>query len=176
MNNRHPFSLLAKLRAAQPIPSLLTGYLCGLLWSFLHILWTKFSPSWELSPLSVGDAFFALCATEFPFTVFCALSGFTKFPRLPLCPVLLRSFLWGYGSFTVCLAAGKSNLYVLYVLGCALTLLPLACLSKWAMRYAASPRRPSWSDHLRYLYQCLYFWGLTLILLFIRGAANHFFC
>ena len=169
-------SAWAKLRKAEPIPAILLGYLCGLLWSFLHTLWTKPTLSWELSPLPFGDGFYALAAAELPFWMLCTLSGFGKFPRLPLCPILLRSFVWGLGSFTVCLAAGKSALYVLYVLGGALTLLPLACLAKLAMRYAASGKRLGWGDHLRYLYQCLYYWGLTLILLFIRGTANAIFC
>ena len=169
-------SVWVKLRKAEPIPAILLGYLCGLLWSFLHTVWTKSSPTWELSPLPTGDGFYALAAAELPFWIICILSGFCKFPRLSLCPILLRSFVWGMGSFTVCLTAGKSALYVLYVLGGALTLLPLACLVKLAMGYAASLRRLGWSDHLRYLYQCLYYWGLTLILLFIRGAANAFFC
>ena len=167
---------LTKLRTAEPIPTLLLGYLCGLFCSFLHTVGTKSSPTWTLSPLLVGDAFFVLAAAELPFFAFCVLSGFCKFPRLSLCPILLRSFVWGYGSFTVYLGAGKSILYFLYVWGCTLTLLPLACLAKLAMRYAAPLRRTAWSDHLRYLYQCLYYWGLTLILLFIRGLANHFFC
>ena len=174
MNKSNRSSAFAKLRNAEPIPTILLGYLCGLLLSFLRAVRTDFSPAWELSPLSVGDAFFALAAAELPFWVFCTLSGFCKFPRLPLCPILLRSFIWGHGSFTVCLVAGKGSLYVLYVLGCTLTLLPLACLSKLAMRYAASGKGSGWSDHLRYLYQCLYYWGLTLIILFIRGTANAF--
>ena len=176
MNQSTISSARAKLRTAEPIPTILLGYLCGLLWSFFHTVWTKSSPTWELSPLSIGDGFYALAAAELPLWVFCTLSGFGKFPRLSLCPILLRSFVWGHGSFIICLTAGKSVLYVLYVLGCALSLLPLACLAKLAMRYAASVRRLGWSDHLRYLYQCLYYWGLTLIILFIRGTANAFFC
>ena len=165
---------LSKLRKAEPLPALALGYLWGLLFCFLRFPSRGDPLPWSIAPQSVENAFYALASAELPFFVFCTLSGFGKFPRLPLVRVLLRSFLWGYGSFTVYLGTDQRILYFLYVIGCALTLLPLACLAKLSMNYSASARRLTWSDHLRYLYQCLYFWGLTLIILFFRGLANHF--
>ncbi len=166
----------AKLKQAEPLPALIFGYLWGVLFSFIHSLATDFTPSWSLHPTPIWNAFLASAATEIPFWALCTLLGFCQFPRLSLLPILFRSFLWGYGSFQVYLAAGKSTLYFLYVWGCALTLLPLACLTKLSMFHSASPKRLTGSDHLRYLYQCLYFWGLTIIILLFRGTANHFLC
>ena len=167
---------LSKLRKSQPIPAIVLGYLWGLLFCFLRFHREGVPFSWSLAPLSVRDAFTALAVTELPFFMLCTLSGFGKFPRLPLVPVLLRSFLWGCGSFTVYLGTNQRILYFLYVIGCTLTLLPLACLTKLSMGYSESPKRQNWSDHLRYLYQCLYFWGLTLIILFFRSLAGYLLC
>lgn len=167
---------LSKLRKAQPIPAIALGYLWGLLFCFLYCSQAGVPTEWTLSFQSVKETFFALAAAELPFFLYCTLWGFCKFPHLTLLPVLLRSFLWGYGSITVYLAANQRILYFLYVIGCALTLLPLACLAKLSMNYSASARRLTGSDHLRYLCQCLYYWGLTLILLFFRGLANTLLC
>ena len=167
---------LSKLQKAQPIPAIALGYLWGLLFCFLRYSQESMSFSPNVAPQSAKEAFFALAAAELPFFFLCTLSGFGKFPRLPLVFVLLRSFLWGYGSFTVCLMAKQRILYFLYVIGCALTLLLLACLAKLSMGYSAASRRQSRRDHLRYLYQCLYYWGLTLIILLFRGIAGDLFC
>ena len=163
-------AIRSSLRTAFPLPALLAGYLLGLLFCFWEILSAPPSSPILLRPQTLWAAFADYTALELPFWIVCTLLGFFKLPESAALPVLGRAILFGYGSLQVYLSAGKGLLYFLYVLGNVLTLLPLCCVAKLAMKQSAICKRLTGNDPVRYLFRCLYYWGLTLIILFLRSS------
>ena len=172
MNDSPPPSLSRLLQKAAPLSALLGGYLVGLLLSLI-LAWTASPPEpFHLRPAHVWNAFADFTSAELPFWATATLLGFCRFPRLSSIPVFFRSLIFGYGSLQFYLWTGKGWSYFLFVLGSALTLLPLCCVAKLSRRQSAIQRHLAWSDHQRYLFRCLYFWGLTLIILFLRSLTG----
>lgn len=169
-------SIARRFERAEPIPTVTLGYLLGLFLSFGFAFSSQDASLQKIVPLSFLSAISAYTAAELPFWIACTLSGFCRLPRVTALPVFFRSLLWGYSSLPVYLAVGKGILYFTFVVGSSLTLLPLCCLTKLAEKTASSPKMPSGRDHFRYLCQCLYFWGLTLILLLLRSIAGVYLC
>lgn len=150
------------LRKADPLPVLAAGFLLGLI---LAVILPADLPDAGLAPLPFGEALAAVIACEIPVAGVIALTGLTRLPALPRLPLLYRSLLWGYGSLRMYAAMGRSFLYFQYVLGCGLTMLPLCCMARVAIRCAGGNgilRGPRLYD---YLCRCLFYLGLVLLTL-----------
>lgn len=169
-------SITLTWKRAQPIPTLTLGYLLGMIIAFGFALAKKGIVPDGIVPLPFSQALAAYTALELPFWIACTLLGLCRLPGLTPLPVFFRSLLWGYSSLQIYLAAGKSILYFSFVLGSILTLLPLCCLTKLAEQTVTFRGPLTGSDFIRYLCQCLYYWGLTLIILILRSIAGMYWC
>lgn len=153
------------LQRADPLPTLALGFLLGLI---LAIILPMASTPTALTLLPLPAALTAAIGCELPIVAAIALFGLTRLPALPRLGLLYRSLVWGYGSLRMYVAAGRSFLYFQYVLGCGLTLLPLCCLTRVAIRTASGNgilRGPRLYD---YLCRCLFYLGLVLLTLPLR--------
>ena len=163
-------SLRTVLQKSFPLPALFAGYLTGLLCAVLMTLTVTQPNELLLRPSDRWTAFADCVSAELPFWIAATLIGFSRLPHTASLPIGFRSFLFGYASLQVYLFAENQTGYFFFVLGSALTLLPLSCVTKLAKMQSAHSGRLTGSDQLRYLFRCLYYWGLTLIILFIRSS------
>ena len=159
-----------RLQRSAPIPSLLAGYIAGLLFSLFLVLSHQSTPPFLLRPAPLRTAFRDFAFTELPFWIACTVAGFCRFSGFASIPVWIRGFLFGYASLPIYLYADRELTYFFFVTGSALALLPLCCVAKLAQRQSCYCGPQNGKDHLRYLFRCLYYWGLTLIILFIRSS------
>ena len=157
------------LQAAAPLPMLALGYLMGLLLALVAI-------GMRLVPLGAPPesiSFFAALnrqiACELPIAMLICTAGLARFPRL--CQLLLcyRSLLWSYGSVCIYWSKGQGFSYFCYVISVGATLFSFCCLTRLATEFAKRPPADSMDQTVTYLGGCLFYFGLILLTLPLRG-------
>lgn len=150
------------LQKADPLPAVAAGFFSGVI---LAVILPAHLPNAVLAPLPLGEALASAIACELPIAGAITLTGLTRLPSLPRLPLLYRSLLWGYGSLRMYAAMGQSFLYFQYVLGCGLTMLPLCCMTRVAIRCAGGNRILRGPRLYDYLCRSLFYLGLALLTL-----------
>ncbi len=159
-----PLGLTRFLRSSDPLPTLVLGFLLGL----LTAVCLPSAPSPTPTLLPFREATDVVLHWELPIFLAIALLGLCRLPILPRLVLLLRSLIWGYGSLRLFALVGRSVLYFQYVLGGGLTLIPLCCLTRLAVRTAKGTGRLQGSRLYDYLCRCLFYLGLVLLTLPLR--------
>lgn len=161
--------LRAILATADPLPALTVGYLIGLLVAWSACCMNRIEFGIPLRALPFFSAMNAMIACELPIALCVFLAGLARFPRLCQLPILYRSLLWSYGSVRVYLSADQGFAYFRYVIAGGATLFSLCCLARLSADFAKRPLSPAKDRTVAYLAGCLFYFGLILLTLPLRG-------
>ncbi|MBQ8287299.1 MAG: hypothetical protein IJX76_00825 [Clostridia bacterium] len=161
-------ALRRTLRLADPLPTLIVGYLFGLITAAGAVRSDFVGVSVALTARSPLPALNAMLACELPIVLAALFAGTTRFPILCKVPVFYRSLLWGFGSLCFYLSAGQSLLYFRYVLATGATLLPLCCLARLSSELASASQTPAGPRLFDHFGRCLFYLGLILLTLPLR--------
>ena len=161
--------LRAALQAADPLPALAIGYLFGLLLAWVACRTNRIGADTSLNALPFLPAIRAMVACELPIALCLFIAGLGRFPRLCQAPVWYRSLLWGYGSVCIYLSAGRALSYFRYVTAGGATLFAFCCMARLSAEFAKRSTDSPKSRLIAYLSGSLFYFGLILLTLPLRG-------